>query len=138
MRTTEFNLGPKTLHLYFNGEAMFRLNDLDKALPEGAPDWVGRLLENTLEGKRTLCKAAAILAEQGELCRRYLQYDAQRIPTEDDLQLLLTPMDILALRTAVIAAIEDGYAGKTQEQGDVDIGLMELEKKKTPTVARII
>lgn len=117
---------------------MFRLADLDKDLHEGAPDWLGRLLENTLEGKRTLCKAATILAEQGELCRRYLQYDPQRIPTEEDLQLLLTPMDILALRTTVMAAINDGYSGKTQEQGDVDLGLLELEKKKKPIAALTI
>lgn len=138
MRTTEFKLGPKTLYLYFNGDAMFSLNDLDRDLPEGSPDWIGRLLEDTQDGKRLLCKVAAILAQQGELCRRYLGYDPQRMPEEAELQLLLNPMDMLGLRSAVMAAIDDGYSGKTHDQGDIDVGLMELEKKKNPTVARII
>lgn len=139
MKTTEFKLGPKTLYLYFNGEAMFQLNELDKDQPENAPDWISRMLENTLEGKRLLCKAAHILATQGELCRRYLQYDPERVPTEEDLQLLVTPMAIVGLRSAVMAAIDDGFSAKSQDDdGDIDVGLAELEKKTKPLRSRLI
>lgn len=134
MKTIEFNLGAKTLHLYFNGEAMFRANDLDKDREENTPDWISRALENSLEGKRTLCKVAHIMAEQGELCRRYLQYAPERIPTEEELNLLVTPMAIIGLRAAVMKAIDDGYGPQAQDDdGDIDLGLIELEKKTKPS-----
>lgn len=130
MKTTEFKLGVKTLHLYFNGEAMFLLNDLDKDLDEGAPEWISRMLENTVEGKRLLCKIAHILADQGERCRRYLQYASERIPTEEEINLLLTPRALIGLRSAVMKAIDDGFGEQSQDDdGDIDLGLAELEKK---------
>lgn len=130
MKTIEFKLGAKVLHLYFNGEAMFQANDLDKDLPDDSPDWIARMLDNTLEGKRTLCKVAHILATQGELSRRYLQYNPERIPTEEEINLLLTPMALVGLRSAVMKAIDDGYAAPSQDDdGDIDLGLLELEKK---------
>lgn len=137
MKTTEFVLGPKTLHLYFNGEAMFQCNALDKDLPEDAPDWMNRMTENTLEGKRLLCQVAHILATQGELCRRYLQYDPERTPAEEDLQLLVPASRYVTLRTAVMCAIADGLAAKSQEDGDIDVGLLELEKKTKPSRFRL-
>lgn len=130
MKTTEFKLGVKTLHLYFNGEAMFLVNALDKDLEEGSPEWVSRMLENTVDGKRLLCKVAHILADQGERCRRYLQYEPERIPSEDEINLLLTPRMFVGLRAAVMKAIDDGFGTQSQaDDGDIDLGLVELEKK---------
>ena len=130
MKTVEYKLGAKTLHLFFNGEAMFRCNDLDKDREPDSPDYIARMLQNDLEGKRTLCKVAGILAEQGELCRRYLQYSPERIPTEEEINILLTPMACIGLRTAVMKAIDDGFGAPGQdEDGDIDLGLAELEKK---------
>lgn len=130
MKTTEFNLGPKTLHLYFNGDAMFLTNDLDKDLNEGEPDWLNRMLENSPAGKQLLCKVAHILADQGERCRRYLGYDPQRIPGEEEISMLVTPRALIALRSAVMTAIDDGFGtGIQDDNGDIDLGLAELEKK---------
>lgn len=130
MKTIEFKLGVKTLHLFFNGEAMFRCNELDNGLEEGKPDYISRMLQNDLEGKRVLCKVAGILAEQGELCRRYLQYRPERIPTEEELNLLLTPMACIGLRTAVMQAVNEGFGSLgLDDDGDIDEGLLELEKK---------
>lgn len=130
MKTIEFALGAKTLHLFFNGDAMFQCNDLDKDLEEGKPDYISRMLQNDPEGKRTLCKVAFILATQGELCRRYLQYSPERIPAEEEINLLLTPMALIGLRSAVMKAIDEGFGSPSQdEDGDIDLGLAELEKK---------
>lgn len=130
MKTTEFDLGSKKLHLFYNGEAMFRLSSLDEGLADGAPDWWERAMQSTLDGKRLLCRAACILAEQGELCRRYLQYAPERIPTEAELNLLLTPMLHTRLRLAVAEAVNNGLGSADPDaDGDIDIGLAELEKK---------
>ncbi len=130
MKTIEFALGSKTMHLFYNGEAMFRCNELDKDMSQDAPDWISRMLDNTLDGKRLLCRVAHILAEQGELCRRYLQYDKERILSEDEIQALMTPMLLVQLRGAVMNAINEGYSSNSAEDdGDIDVGLASLEKK---------
>lgn len=133
MKTIEFNLGPKTLHLYMNGDAMFAIQALDDNTPDDSPDVIERMMSNGADGFRLLCKIAHILATQGELCRRYLQFSATRIPTEEELLLLLSPMQVVALRSAVIKAINDGYTQPgTDDDGDIDTGLVELEKKTKP------
>ena len=130
MKTTDFTYGGKLLHLYMNGSAMFAIQALDDELPEGQPGILDRLTENSAAGLTALCQVAQILAGQGELCRRYLQYTPNRIPPAIELQHCLTPMQILSLRTAVIRAINDGYSQSTEdEDDDIDLGLAELEKK---------
>ncbi|MGM9669719.1 MAG: hypothetical protein ACI3VZ_08205 [Faecousia sp.] len=130
MKTIEFNIGPKTLHLYMNGEAMFAIQALDDTLSDGS-DAVSSMMRTDSDGLHMLCQIAHILATQGELCRRYLQYTPARIPTVEELKILLSPMQIVGLRTAVIQAINDGYSQPgTDDAGDIDTGLAELEKKR--------
>ena len=130
MKTIEYNIGPKKLHLYMNGEALFSIQALDDSAPEGTQDAVDRMMNNNADGIHVLCQIAHILATQGELCRRYLQYSPTRIPTAEELRILLTPMQLVGLRAAVIQAINDGYSqSDTDDDGDIDTGLAELEKK---------
>lgn len=130
MNTIEFDYGGKTLHLYMNGEAMFAIDALDEASAEDSPEILDLIALNTQDGITALCKVAAILAQQGECCRRYLQYAPARVPDAQELQLLLTPMQLLSLRAAVYRTVSSGY-GTAGEDGDCDIdtGLAELEKK---------
>ena len=130
MKTIEFSYGPVTLNLYMNGSAMFAVQDLDRDLPDGQPDAIDRMKENTADGFTLVCEIAHILATQGELCRRYLQYTPRRIPDASEMLLLLPPVQILQLRLALFRAINDGYANdETKDGGDIDTGLAELEKK---------
>lgn len=134
MKTTEFLYGAnKRLHLYLNGNAMFDIQQLDADAPEGQTPALDLALQNTADGKAALCKIAHILAEQGELCRRHLHYAPERIPPADELDVILSPMQILALRTAVVSAVNAGYSQPTDDDdGDIDLGLAELEKKTKP------
>ena len=132
MKTIEFFIGSKVLHLYLNGEAMFAIQSLDDGIPEGAPDALERMMQHDADGIHVLCQVAQILATQGELCRRYLQYTPARIPTVEELQLILSPMQLIGLRTAVIQAIDAGYSQPDSDDGDIDTGLAELEKKTKP------
>lgn len=130
MKTIPFTYGPKTLYLYFNGSAMFALEKMDEDLVDGHPETIERMQEVSADGIALLCKVAVILATQGELCRRYLHYSPQRIPSDQELLQLLTPVQMLGLRTAVIRAIEAGWKQTEAEaDGDIDTGLAELEKK---------
>lgn len=139
MKTILFDLGAKRMHLFYNGEAMFALDALDEGIEDGAPDWWQRAMQNTLDGKRLLCKVACVLAEQGELCRRYLGYDPERVPTEAELNLLLTPMLHVKLRSAVALAVDEGLGSpSSDEDDDIDVGLAELEKKTIKSRSRAI
>lgn len=132
MKTIEYKIGPKTLHLYMNGDAMFAIQALDGET-DGSADAVERMMANDADGVNLLCKIAHILATQGELCRRYLQYSHSRIPTAEELFLILSPMQIVGLRTAVIQTINEGYSQpESDDDGDIDTGLAELEKKTKP------
>lgn len=130
MKTFEFDYGGKVLHLYMNGTAMFAIDALDADRPDSSPDVIDRLKESTPEGIADLLKVALILAEQGELCRRYLHYTPERIPDARELLLLLSPAQLSLLRVAVMVAINAGYSQeKSGENDDIDTGLAELEKK---------
>ena len=129
MKTFEFDYGGKVLHLYMNGTAMFAIEALD-AGREDYTDAIDRMKADIPEGVADLLRVALILAEQGELCRRYLGYSPERIPTEKELLLLLSPAQLMLLRVSALTAINAGYEQKESGQNDdIDTGLAELEKK---------
>lgn len=131
MKTTPFTYGPKTIYLYFNANAMFAIDELDRA--EEDTDVLEAMQQIGEPGTTLLCKVAVILATQGELCRRYLEYSPERIPTEAELLQVLSPMQILQLRSAVCQAINTGWnQSESSESDDIDTGLAELEKKTKP------
>ena len=130
MKTIPFTYGSKTLHLYFNGNAMFALEELDKDRTDNQPEVVDRMQNVSPDGIATLCKVAVILATQGESCRRYLHYSSERVPSEEELLSLLSPLQLLGLRSAVVRAIHDGWnQTESEPDDDIDTGLAELEKK---------
>ena len=85
---------------------------------------------NSREGFQAACQAASVLAEQGELWRRYLGYDHGPLPVADQLRITLSPLDAAAAKQAVIEAVLAGFA---REEGEkprmVDKGLQALQKK---------
>lgn len=126
MKTIDFTYSGKTIHLYFNAQAMFAVNDLDMSEDEALVDAIN---PGTPDGAKRLCQVAAILAEQGEHCRRYLEYTPERIPSAEELRTILSPMQLIGLYTAAMQTINDGYDQGKAEDGDIDTGLAELEKK---------
>ena len=105
MKTIEFSYGGKKLHLYFNGAAMFALDDMNEGRSEDQPKVEDEMQSISPQGFDALAKVAVVLAEQGELCRRFLQYPRSRVPAADELLQLLSPVQMLGLRSAVLKAI---------------------------------
>lgn len=126
MRTVPVSLGGVTYHLLLNGTALFDLYDRfgDKG------SLTDHFQGNTRESFAALCYFLTVLAEQGELWRRYMGHNPGPIPTEEELRLLLIPNDVPAARGAVIDAL---LAGFRREEGEkprtVDKGLLALQKK---------
>lgn len=133
MKTISFTYGPKTIYLYFNAAAMFEIDQIETQLPEDAKDLFVQMQQVTKDGVALLCKVAVVLATQGELCRRYLQYSPSRVPTETELLQCLTPVQMLQLRSCVCQAINEGWSQtESAPEDDIDTGLQELEKKTKP------
>lgn len=127
MKSVKISLGGESYYLTFNGAALFdieeRFGGSTKLLDE---------LNAGREGFDKLCQATAILAEQGELVRRHFGYEPGSILTEETVKALATPKDIVLLKQAVINAVMQGYGREvTNDQEEVDLGLAELQQKKT-------
>lgn len=128
MKAVKITLGGRERYLAFTGEAMFRLRD-DYG---GATALLETMKEDTRESFRAACGAAAILAEQGELSRRAMGYTPEPIIDAATIEATTAPEGIAALKLAIPAAISLGYGREiAPESNEVDLGLAELNQKKT-------
>lgn len=130
MKAVKFDLAGRTRHLALTVEAMFQLDE-EFGGSQGLAD---ALQAGGRDGFAAACRAAAILAEQGELARRSLGYDPEPIVDADEVKVFMAnmmPSDLNELRTAIIAAITLGYGREVEPENDeVDLGLAELNAQK--------
>lgn len=113
----------KEYHLLFNGYAMFAEEELfDGASIVDAVGMEGK------EGIEPLAKAFCLLAEQGELARRYAGYTPQDIPDPERVKHFLMPYELPGMRKAVLTAVLQGY-GREEQKEEIDLGLVEMQKK---------
>lgn len=125
MAAQEFMLAGKPYRLLFNGAAMFASQEL-----LGERNLVEALTAPGTEGFDLLCKLTVLMAEQGELMRRYEGHKKSPMLKEEDLRLLAGPYDIIQIRNAALDAVAAGYRRDVQDEDeDVDVILQRLEKK---------
>lgn len=76
----------------------------------------------------------AILAREGELCRRYMGHEAKPMLTEETIKRTVLPDGVANVKNAVMSAILAGMRIENAKKDDepVDIGLLEFEKKTVP------
>lgn len=119
--------GESEYWLVYTADAYFTLNN------EYGADFFQKIRPTTSEAYEIALGCVCVLAEEGELCRRYMGYDAHDIPTVDELRRTILPDGIAPLKEAVINAVMAGLRidvpGKAGEDDVVDIGLLEYEKK---------
>ena len=83
------------------------------------------------EAFEVIARIGAELAKQGELLRRFMGEDKRPILTAEEILATTTPIGAMHLRMAIMAAVIEGYKRSTaQENGDIDLGLLELNSKK--------
>lgn len=127
MKAVKLTLAGRERHLAFTVEAMFQVQE-----QFGGPSQLIEAVQDSgRAGFAAACKAAALLAEQGELARRALGYDPQPLATEEAIAAGLTPADIAALKLAIPAALSLGFGREVEPENDeVDLGLAELNAQK--------
>ena len=130
MKAVKFNLAGRERYLAYTVEAMFQLEEQFGPVAE----LVETLQAPGRDGFAAACRAAAILAEQGELARRSLGYDPAPIADTDAIAAALQPENLAALKLAIPAAITLGFGREVKPEDDeVDLFMAELNaQKKTP------
>lgn len=126
MKEVTVRVAGQEIPLYYNGYAMYAVRDL-----LGEEKIYDVLAQDTPEAFEKTCEIASILATQGELYRRYIGMDKGRILSAQVLRLILRPVDMVALRKAIMDAFVAGMQAEQPEDADVDIGLQELDAKKS-------
>lgn len=127
MKAVKVTIAGTDYFLVLNGSAMFEFDDAFG----GTSKYFDQSKGSGREAFGAVCKAVAILAEQGELARRALGYEAGLILTEETVRVCATPMETVTLRNAALKAITAGYGREVESDEPVDLGLIELEQKKT-------
>lgn len=130
MKAVKICLAGRECHLAFTVEAMFQIEEQFG----GASELLETMEKSGREGVSAACRAAAILAEQGELARRSLGYDHQPMTDAGAIASTLAPSGASELTMAVVAAVSLGFGREVEPEDDeVDLGLAELNaQKKTP------
>jgi len=129
MKAVKVKILGKEHYLAMNGEAMFTIQDEFG----GAAALLEKIAPDTRESFIALCRAAAILAEQGELARRYLGYEPGEILKAEKLIRLIQPPEILSLKQDIPRALTLGYGSEIDKKSkkEIDLVLLELNQKKT-------
>lgn len=122
----QITINGQKYELLYNGAAMFALHDIC-----GETSLTDAIRAEGAEAFEVIARIGAELAKQGELLRRFMGEDKRPILTAEEILATTTPIGAMHLRTAIMAAITEGYKRSTaQENGDIDLGLLELNKKK--------
>ncbi len=132
MNMVKFVEGKTELYLMLSGEALFCLYD---KYGDGT-NIAEKIFDAGKMGFFVTCEVAAILAEAGELYRRYLGYDHKRIVTAAELR-MLPPAHINNLKQAVFEAYLLGFKKEVaNEEKEIDLGLLEAESDKKKELTR--
>ena len=130
MKTLEYTLNGQTYHLCLNGAALFDIYE-----KFGNKGFVTDHIKGT--GKKSFsatCWILAKLAEQGELVRRYQGHAHGKFPSEQMFRTMLKPMQVHEAKLAIHTAVALGFTREdAEEEPEVDLGLIELQKKTAVT-----
>ncbi len=129
MKAHEIDICGQHLYLLLNGAALFDL--YDKFGTKG-------FLTDPLNGSgrasfEATCYFLAKLSEQGELYRRWEGQARAPILSEQFFRVHLAPRDVTRAKGAIAAAVSLGFRREEEEDHDVDLGLLELQKKTEST-----
>ena len=120
MKLTPFPFQGTTYYLLLNGAALF--NIYDQYGSEGSV--FDPIRGGGSDGFAAVCWYLAELIEQGELYRRRQGHDRRSIPTAEAFA-----VDVPRAKAAIQDAILAGFSREEAEKREVDVGLLELEKK---------
>jgi hypothetical protein len=135
MAYIEHEFNGVTRRLSFTAEALYRI--YDKYGYSGDLMKLLKLNEMTTEAWDNLCWIYSLLAAQGELQRRAMHEDPQPMLKFEEIKRLAMPTDIISIKTAVVEAIQQGFAttAKHDDDEEVDLVLQDMDEAEKKTAA---
>lgn len=127
MKTVEFEFNGKTYYLCMNGAALFECYEKFGT----KQDITSYITAPTKKGFNNTCWLLSVLSEQGTAVRRYLGLPAPKPLTELECFILLKPIEVVNAKHQIVKAIALGFAQTEDGTEEVDLGLAELNQKKT-------
>ncbi|MCD8200367.1 MAG: hypothetical protein LUD25_05410 [Coriobacteriaceae bacterium] len=115
-------IGGNKYYPLYNNKAMFRL----QAMPE---DTLNAINENTEASFKLAFDVFLMLCEEGEAARKHYGYEAGTLPKWEDAEYDFGAGDISEMKSAIYAAITIGCGREIPEDADVDLTLLEAQKK---------
>lgn len=110
-------------HFVYNANAYFA--SMDK-YPDGLFE---AITKNGRDGLEALCWALQTMSEQAELLRQYMGYEKSEVFNAKEAMVVLKPREIPIARTIAIGAIEVGLNMNDEENEELDLVIVELQKK---------
>ena len=129
MKHIDFEFNGTTYALSFTAEALFTVYDKFGYTSDILT--TTKALEPCLEGWKNCCWLAALMASQGELQRRHLGHDPQKMVTMEELRTGFMAADSIRLRRAVRDALEQGFhrdVPDSDTEKEVNLVLLEREE----------
>lgn len=127
MRAAKITLAGRERYLMLTVDAMGRLEEEFG----GVSQLIDALEDRGRQGSAAACKAAAILAEGGELARRALGYDPVPLADEAAIMATMQPKEAMGLRMVIPQVISLGFGRDVEPEDDeIDLGLAELNAQK--------
>ena len=129
MKNIDFEFNGTTYALSFTAEALFTVYDKFGYTSDILK--TTNCLEPTLEGWKNCCWLAALMASQGELQRRHLGHDPQKMVTMEELRTGFMAADSIRLRQAVRDALVQGFQREVPDpDADEEVNLVLLEREE--------
>lgn len=117
-------------YLIFNGAAMYEFN----GIWGNASNYFDKAGLKNAEQIKELMRGFEIMARQGELARERQGYKKRELISADEAAFSATPKDLLSVQQACMDAVNLGYGRElTDEDEEIDLGLLEIQKKRAKT-----
>lgn len=126
MKTVTFTMNGQKYGLYYNGAAMFEIQDLLGDISAIFDVVRGRSKEKF----QKLCQLIEIMSVQYACAMQHLGSGSYPVLRADYVQSVAAMRDIEILQNAVIEAVNCGLAQEeADENREIDLGLIEFQKK---------
>ena len=121
---TKFIWKKKEYYLLFNANIHFAIED--KYENKSVTDILN---EKGQLGLYNICWLLEKLNTQAELLRAYEGYEKNQTLKSGELILMLKPFEIIEAKKAIMEAVIEGYKQDEESNEEIDLGLLELQKK---------